>query len=229
MAGASARFTPTRRRLHFRQRQDFHPSGASRAGTAPCARVRTFAPREGCMRSTEHPQVIDGRGTAERRRVDVVDLEPPLAPAAAAVRADPRAPPLVALPDLSANLGRDRLADLGRLPDALARSAGDFLFRSWAGAMAPFRLPCLSMAQRTASRSTAARSPFGTLWERSSVSWSRSRLRAASIVTRSEYVSAATGRTVGGASARAGVGGTTTTTGASPVAVAPASSTSGGR
>src|SRR6266496_597235 len=69
------------------------------------------------VRSAQQANVVEGRGAAEGRRVDVVQLEPPLAPAAPAVRADPRAGTLVAAPDLPANLGRDRLADLGRLPE----------------------------------------------------------------------------------------------------------------
>ncbi len=68
--------------------------------------------------------------------------------------------------------------------DLAAVGSGRCVFRS--GATAPLRLPCFSMAQRIASRSTAARSPSGILCERRDRSVSRSSLQARSRVTRSD-------------------------------------------
>ncbi len=70
-------------------------------------------------------------------------------------------------------------------------------FRSRSGFTAPRRFPCFSMAQRTASRSTAPRFPSGTLWERRHARVSRSSLRARSMVTRIDHWSAEMGSRVG--------------------------------
>ena len=71
-----------------------------------------------------------------------------------------------------------RFTSIGTVLGLLASRAAGWDDRLRAGATTPLRFPCFSMAQRTASRKTAVRSPRRTLWLRRVASVSRSFFRS---------------------------------------------------